>query len=188
MTKPTRSRATAKRHRLAPWLAFFAPVFALGVVLAVAIATAEDAQDAGASAPDFALSDTAGNTVSLADVTDGQDALLFFSMGVGCDGCFLQIPEIEDRLAARGIALVPIMVDPADWLAAEAARLGVDSPILVDADRNVSAAYDMLGQHGHGDTPSHSFALVTTEGEIEWVRHYAEMFVPADRLLADLPA
>jgi peroxiredoxin len=186
MTNP--AHATAKRHRLSPWLAFFALVLALALLLAVTIATGQEASDGSGEAPDFALPDTAGNTVTLADVTDGQDALLFFSMGVGCDGCFLQIPEIEEQLADRGIALVPIMVDPAGWLAAEAARLGVDSPILVDADRNVSAAYDMLGQHGHGDTPSHSFALVTTEGEIEWVRHYAEMFVPADRLLADLPA
>ena len=188
MTNPTRARATAKRRRLSAWLVFFAPVLALALLLAVTIATGEDPEDPGGAAPDFALPDTAGNTVTLADVTDGQDALLFFSMGVGCDGCFLQIPEIEHQLADRGIALVPIMVDPADWLAAEAHRLGVSGPILVDADRSVSAAYDMLGQHGHGDTPSHSFALVNQRGEIEWVRHYAEMFVPADRLLADLAA
>jgi peroxiredoxin len=188
MTNPARARATVKRRRLSPWLAFFAPVLALALVLAVTIATSEEAQDASGVAPDFALPDTAGNTVTLADVTDGRDALLFFSMGVGCDGCFLQIPEVEDRLAARGIALVPIMVDPVEWLAIEAARLGVTSPILIDADRSVSTAYDMLGQFGHGDTPSHSFALVNSDGQIEWVRHYAEMFVPADRLLADLPA
>jgi hypothetical protein len=58
----------------------------------------------------------------------------------------------------------------------------------VDTDRRVSAAYGMLGQYGHGDAPSHSFALVRASGEISWVRHYAEMFVPADQLLADLPA
>jgi peroxiredoxin len=188
MTNPTRTRASVKRHRLSPWLAFFAPVLALALLLAVTIAAGENAQDARGAAPDFALPDTAGNIVTLADVTDGQDALLFFSMGVGCDGCFLQIPEVEHQLAARGIALVPIMVDPAEWLAADADRLGVERPILVDADRSVSDAYDMLGQHGHGDTPSHSFALVNANGQIEWVRHYAEMFVPADRLLADLPA
>ena len=188
MTNPARRRSSGRIRRQAVlWLAFVAPVLALALLLGVTIATEEGVEVTSSTAPDFALPDTAGNLVTLADVTDGQDALLFFSMGVGCDGCFLQIPEVEDLLAERDIALVPIMVDPADWLAAEAARLGVDSPILVDADASVSAAYGMLGQYGHGDTPSHSFALVTQHGEVEWVHHYAEMFVPADRLLADLP-
>jgi hypothetical protein len=79
------------------------------------------------------------------------------------------------------------MVEPPDLLAAEAARLGVDAPIFVDPDRSVGTAYDMLGQHGDGDVPSHSFALVTQDREIIWVRHYAEMFVPLGRFLDDLP-
>jgi peroxiredoxin len=191
----TRSRPTRPRRRpgtkslTGVWLAFLTPLAAIGLLVAVAGLTGGDPPAAEEdSAVDFALTDTAGGTVALGDILADGDALLYFSMGVGCDGCFLQIPEIADELAARGITLVPIMVDPADRLAAEARRLGVHMPIAVDADRAVSAAYGMLGQYGHSDVPSHSFALVRQGGELAWVRHYAEMFVPAERFFSELPA
>jgi peroxiredoxin len=107
---------------------------------------------------------------------------------VGCDGCFAQIPELEAAVAERGMSLVPIMVDPAPLVAAEAARFGIEGPILIDPDAEVSAAYGMVGIYGHGDRPSHSFALVRQTGEIAWVRHYDEMFVPAESLLDELDA
>ncbi len=52
----------------------------------------------------------------------------------------------------------------------------------------MSTAYDMLGVYGHTDRPSHSFALVTQDRTVDWVKHYATMFVPAADLLADLQA
>lgn len=185
---PSRRRpGTTSLARL--WVAFLAPVAAIVILVAVATLTGSpDEPPMRGTAPDFTLTDTAGGSVELRDILADRDALLYFSMGVGCDGCFLQIPEVADELAARGIALVPIMVDRPDWVATEAARHGVDMPIAVDGDRAVSEAYGMLGQHGHGDAPSHSFALVRRNGDVAWVRHYAEMFVPAEQLLADLPA
>jgi peroxiredoxin len=184
---PRRRRPGAK-SLTGMWLAFLAPVAAIGLLVAVAALTGSDAdQQPGGPAPGFTLPDTEGGTVALADVLAEGDALLYFSMGVGCDGCFLQIPEIAGQLEERGIALVPIMVDRPDWLASEAHRLGVHTPIAVDADRSVSAAYGMLGQYGHGDVPSHSFALVRSDGEMAWTRHYAEMFVPAEKFFDDLP-
>jgi peroxiredoxin len=184
-----RRRRPGHKSLTGMWLAFLAPVAAVGLLVAAAALTTDDPTDqASGPAADFVLPDTDGGTIALADVLAGGDALLYFSMGVGCDGCFLQIPEIADELDERGITLVPIMVDRPDWLAREAHRLGVHSPIAVDADRNVSAAYGMLGQYGHGDVPSHSFALVRSGGAIAWTRHYAEMFVPADRFFAELPA
>jgi peroxiredoxin len=107
-------------------------------------------------------------------------------MGVGCDGCFAQIPEIEADLAERGLNLLSIMVDPAPMVAAEAARFGIETPILIDTDAQVSRDYGMVGVYGHADRPSHSFALVRQEGTITWVRHYAEMFVPSDALFSEL--
>lgn len=193
--KLIRTRNARRRHRRGAkpltrvWLAFFAPVAAIGLLVGVAALTNRDSQpQSGGTAADFILPDSDGGAIALADVLAGGDALLYFSMGVGCDGCFLQIPEIAAGLDARGITLVPIMVDRPDWVAAESHRLGVHSPIAVDADRSVSRAYGMLGQYGHRDVPSHSFALVRQGGEIVWVRHYAEMFVPADAFFAELPA
>jgi peroxiredoxin len=187
--RPTRRRQPGAKSLTGMWLAFMVPFVAVGLLVAVATVTRQDPPPPPTGgATDFTLPDTAGGTVALRELLAEGDTLLYFSMGVGCDGCFLQIPEIAAGLEHRGIALVPIMVDRADWLVAEAARLGVEMPIVVDADRTVSAAYGMLGQFGHGDGPSHSFALVQADGEIAWVRHYAEMFVPADRFFADLPA
>ena len=197
-----RRTATADRHRTATpagrrsdgqgnllrWLLLAVPVVALAAAIATSVVLDREEQfvDGARAAPDFALPTTAGGTLSLDEVLADGDALLYFSMGVGCDGCFLQIPEIEDALAQRGIELVPIKVDPAEALVREAARFGIDRPMLVDEDRTVSQAYGMLGQFGHGDVPSHSFAHVSTEGTIEAVRHYPVMFVPLEQLLADL--
>jgi peroxiredoxin len=83
--------------------------------------------------------------LSLDEILTQGDALLYFSMGVGCDGCFAQIPEALTGLQERGLQLVPIMVDPADRVAQEAARIGVATPILIDESREVSHAYGMLG-------------------------------------------
>jgi peroxiredoxin len=189
---PAARRSKSRRRRspdrnLAAWFALSTPLIAVGLLVGIAALSGPPAaENVGKPAPPFALPDTAGGTVTLDDVTADGDALLYFSMGVGCDGCFTQIPEIADEVAARGMTLVPIMVDRPDWLVREAQRLGVDMPIVVDEGSRVSAAYGMLGQYGHGDRPSHSFALVR-EGRIAWTRHYAEMFVPAERFLAELP-
>jgi peroxiredoxin len=184
----TKKRTTKRRGQRLQWAAFLAPVFAIaGIIIAAGALSGSDEEPTAAAAPDFTLTDTEGDTVQLAEILEERDALLYFSMGVGCDGCFLQIPEIAAELENRDIELLPIMVDRADWLAAEAERLQVGMPIVVDPDRSVSEAYGMVDQHGHGDRPSHSFALVRQSGELAWVRHYVEMFVPSEQFFAEMP-
>ncbi len=99
-----------------------------------------------------------------------------------------EIEALQDGIASPTPELVPIMGGDPHWIAAEAGRLEVETPIVVDADLSVSEAYGMLGHYGHSDMPNHSFALVRRDGELTWVHHYAEMFVPADRFFSDLPA
>jgi peroxiredoxin len=161
----------------------------LALAILVAVSTVSETNDTGPEeAIQFELPTTAGETVALDETLAEGDTLLYFSMGVGCDGCFAQIPEIETALAERGLSLLSIMVDPAPMVAAEAARFGIQTPILIDDGAQVSRDYGMVGVYGHADRPSHSFALVRQDGTIGWVRHYAEMFVPADALLAELDA
>ena len=181
------SRRTARRWA---WLGFAAPLLAIGVVVAIGVATFEPQHGLlGGEAPRFALPTSAGTEVTLDQIlADGNQAMLYFSMGVGCDGCFAQIPEIDETLAARGVTLVPVMVDPAEMVANESIRFGIVDPILIDQDRSVSTAYEMLGVYGHSDRPSHSFALVGSDGQVKWVKHYATMFVPIGQLLRDMGA
>lgn len=178
--EPTRRRRAAWR-----WVGFGAPVLFLAALVALSVVN-EPATGKPSVAPDFELTTTTGESVSLDEMLAAGDALLYFSMGVGCDGCFAQIPEMEAAVAQRGLTLLPIMVDPAPMVEAEAARFGVDTPILLDPGARVSQAYGMLGVYGHGDRPSHSFALVHRGGEIAWVRHYAEMFVPSEILFDEM--
>ncbi len=171
------------------WVGLLLPLLAIGAFVAVETLRPEpEPATIGSAAPEFELPDTAGGIQSLeralAEGTDG--ALLYFSMGVGCGGCFAQIPEIEPALSDRGIRLVSVVVDDPEITRIEAERYGATTPIALDPDRTVSEAYGMLGVYGHGDRPSHSFVRVTTDGTISDVRHYAEMFVPLDQLLADL--
>lgn len=184
--RPTRRRPSPKTS-LWRWIGFIAIPLALAIL--VAVSTVSEKGDTGLEeAIQFELPNTAGETVALDETLAEGDTLLYFSMGVGCDGCFAQIPEIETPLAERGLSLLSIMVDPAPLVAAEAARFGIEAPILIDDGAHVSRDYGMVGVYGHADRPSHSFALVRKDGSIGWVRHYAEMFVPADALLAELDA
>lgn len=171
------------------WVGLLLPLLAIGALVAAeTLRPATDPATIGAVAPDFELADTAGGTQSLERaLAEGSDgAMLYFSMGVGCGGCFAQIPEIEPALTERGIRLVSVVVDDPDITRIEAERYGATGPIALDLDRSVSEAYGMLGVYGHGDRPSHSFVRVDAEGTITDVRHYAEMFVPLEQLLADL--
>lgn len=176
-----------RRGSLWAWVGLAVPLLVLLVIIIVGSVSGEPAPAIEAqTAPEFTLPDTAGGTESLDEILARGDALLYFSMGVGCDGCFSQIPEVAAGLQARGVQLVPVMVDRRDMLVHEATRFGITMPILIDEDREVSAAYGMLGVYGHGDRPSHSFALVRSDGTVAAVKHYATMFVPLDQLLADL--
>ena len=180
--------ASTARKRRGSWWAWLAVLLPMAGLTAVVVAGVQEPEQTtvGAPAPDFELLATDGALYDLDSLLANGDALLYFSMGPGCDGCFLQIPEVEKALAQRGITLVPIMVDPPAVVAAEAQRFGITTPILIDGDRSVSNAYGMIGIYGHADRPSHSFALVDQDRRIVWGRHYAEMFVPAEQLLADM--
>lgn len=180
-----RRQGSPKKQQRRSWLAVVIPL--LFVAMLVGLAGLDQPTNAvGAAATGFTLSSTTGDAITF-DPAAETPTLLYFSMGVGCDGCFAQIPEIARGLDERGITFLSVMVDPASVVLNEAHRFGIESPILIDADRVVSAEYGMLGVYGHSDRPSHSFALIE-DGDITWSRHYAEMFVPADQLFAELDA
>jgi len=149
-----------------------------------------------------------GSRVSFAerDVVDGREissqslqgkrTLLFFSEGVMCQACFVQIQDLEEvgaELEKQGIGLVSITPDSDEVLEEAIDQYGIRTPMIADEDRDMSSAFDTLGQGMHADTPGHAFVLVDETGKVVWQRDYwldpyRTMYVEPARLLADLPA
>lgn len=142
----------------------------------------------GAAAPAFSLPATDGRSVSLASLR-GRNVLMYFSEGIGCDPCLTQIVELErhqahmDRL---GITLVPIMVNAAPVVTEEMGRFGLNTPVLIDASKSVSRAYDTLGRGHHAGLPGHSFIAVDKNGVLRWRGDYPGMYVGADEMLGQI--
>lgn len=163
--------------------------------------TAASAYDVGSpgvgeTAPGFTLQSATGDTVSLADYR-GQNVLLYFQEGLMCQPCWTQITDLErssQQVAAAGIdAIVSITTDPVNLLAQKVKDDGIaTTPVLADPDLAVSRQYStnqygMMGDSRNG----HSLILVGPDGRIQWRADYGgapnyTMYVPVDRLLADL--
>ena len=105
----------------------------------------------GTPAPDFALPDTDGRTVGLADVADAPALVVVFL----CNHC-PYVKRIADGLARvtgelidRGVAVVGIASndvdthpeDGPDAMAVEVAERGYRFPYLYDEDQSVALAY-----------------------------------------------
>jgi len=145
---------------------------------------------AGARAPAFSEVDVvSGKPVTSASLR-GHNVLLFFSEGVMCQACFEQIQALQARagdLTRRRLVLVNITTDPPSVLRQAAKAYGITTPLVSDEDRDMSRAYDVLGQGMHPDTAGHTFVLVGADGQVRWRRDYTTMYVPPATLLASLP-
>jgi peroxiredoxin len=126
----------------------------------------------------------------------GKKTLLFFSEGVMCQACFEQIRDIEKvgaELQKKGIGLVSITPDSSKVLRQAIDEYGIRTPMIADDDRDMSAAFDTLGQGMHSDTPGHAFVLLDKTGRVVWQRDYwlepsRTMYVEPAKLLTDLAA
>jgi len=103
--------------------------------------------------------------------------------------------EADETFTALGVQIVSIAFDPADVQARAAAEVGVEStPMLVDGDHTVSAAYDVLQWAVATGEPGHTFVLVDGDGKIAWIRDYGApesgglMYVPVPDLAAQVAA
>ncbi len=187
-----RPKTPPPRHRAGfswTWLGVLLPIAAVVALIIVGRGndgTSTPTVEAATRAAMFELPATDGSTVALSDALANGDVLLYFSMGVGCDGCFAQIPEVADALAERDITMLPVMVQPMDIVRSTAQSWNIDTPILIDADRSVSKAYGMLGINGHSDRPFHSVVLLRQDGTVALIKNYDTMFVGASDMMADL--
>jgi peroxiredoxin Q/BCP len=151
----------------------------------------------GAMAPDFVLPATTGGTLRLSDYR-GKEVLLYFQEGIGCEGCWTQMKDIQTAMRdfrALGIeTLLTITTNPLDALKQKAADEGLSLPVLSDPSFAVSRAYNATA-YGMmaGSADGHTFILVGPDGRIRWRADYGgppdyTMYIPVSNLIADIKA
>jgi peroxiredoxin len=141
------------------------------------------------AAPDFTLTDTSGGTHALADYR-GQNVVLYFSEGAGCQSCLVQMGEIEKMAAefkAANITVLPIVMNTRDQIVSDMQANGVTTPFLLD-DGTVSTAYGTIGKGMHGGLPGHSFVAIDAQGMQRWYGEYPGMWLNPQDLLTQAQA
>ena len=146
----------------------------------------------GRPAPDFALPDAQGRTVSLADHRR-QRVVVYFYPKASTPGCTTQACDFRDsleRFAADGFAVVGISPDPPEALARFAADQSLTFPLLSDADHRVAEAYGAWGEKkNYGRTYEglvRSTVVVGADGTVELAQYNVRATGHVAKLRRDL--
>ena len=156
----------------------------VGLVAAMMLTSRPESSSETRTAPDFTLTNTDGETVSLEDF-QGGNVLLYFSEGAGCQSCLVQMAEIEKHpkaFAELDVTVLPIVMNSRAQITQDMAVNGVRSPFLLD-DGTVSDAYGTLGKGMHEGLPGHSFVLIDEQGQQRWYGDYPSMWLSPEELL-----
>lgn len=73
---------------------------------------------------------------------------------------------------AMGVEIVSIARDPAQEQELAARELGINVPMLIDANGDVTRAYDVMKYALSNGEPGHTFVLVDAHGNIVWLKDY----------------
>lgn len=158
-----------------------------GLVTTMLITSQVETSSEVRTAPDFTLTDTSGAVHSLSQHR-GENVVLYFNEGAGCQSCIVQMGEIENRIddfRAQGIIVLPIVMNTREQIIADMTQNGVTTPFLLD-DGTVSEAYGTLGKGMHAGLPGHSFVLIDKTGNQRWYGEYPSMWLNPDELLAEV--
>lgn len=146
----------------------------------------------GRQAPDFALPDAQGRTVSLADHR-GQRVVVYFYPKAATPGCTTQACDFRDsleRFAADGLAVIGISPDRPETLARFAEEQSLTFPLLSDADHRVAEAYGAWGEKkNYGKTYEglvRSTVVVGPDGDVELAQYNVRATGHVAKLRRDL--
>lgn len=118
----------------------------------------------GAKAPEFALKDATGGTVSLGSLTkSGPVALVFYRSADWCPYCRKQLQALQadlGKIEQGGVRVVGLSYDAPATSAAAAAKLGITFPLLSDTGSKVIAAYGVLNAEAKGKAAGVAHPLV----------------------------
>jgi thioredoxin-dependent peroxiredoxin len=104
----------------------------------------------GDMAPDFDAPTHDGKRLHLSALR-GQRVVLYFYPEADTPGCTRESQAFRDNYAelqAQGIAVVGVSVDPVDKQCAFAEKYSLQFPLVADADKKVSRAYEVLNPSG----------------------------------------
>ena len=181
------ARAAGRRRRLRIMIGAITGLAVVGLVTAMMLTSRPESSDATRTAPDFTLTDTSGVQHTLAEHR-GENVLLYFSEGAGCQSCIVQMGEIEKQAAAfegQDVTVLPIVMNTRAQITADMDANRVTTPFLLD-DGTVSKAYGTLGRGMHAGLPGHSFVLIDGRGQQVWYGEYPSMWLAPQDLLEEV--
>lgn len=141
----------------------------------------------GSIAPNFSLTSTTGQIISLTDYK-GKNVLLFFNEGVMCSPCWQEISRLErykEELSELNTVVIPISVDDQKTWDPILKEEKITTPILIDSDRKVTSLYKALGTPSsmHDDRAGHTYIHIKPDGKIHSSRDFSDMYVPVSDLI-----
>ncbi|NMR31978.1 thioredoxin-dependent thiol peroxidase [Crystallibacter degradans] len=146
----------------------------------------------GEDAPAFALQDSTGSTVSLADFR-GRNVVVYFYPAASTPGCTKEACDFRDNIASlqgAGYDVVGISPDPLPKLVKFAEKEELNFPLLSDEDHSVAESYGAWGEKkNYGKTYEgliRSTIVVDPEGKVSLAQYNVRATGHVAKLRRDL--
>lgn len=122
----------------------------------------------GHPAPDFTLSTTSGQAVTLSALRGHKVLLAFFPLAFTstCTSELCAFSDDYDTFAAAGVTVLPISVDSTACLKEFRAKYGMKTDLVSDFRRDVSRAYGVLNEERYYS--QRAYFLIDAEGIVRW--------------------
>lgn len=147
----------------------------------------------GKPAPDFTLESYSGEKITLSSLR-GKNVVLFFSEGLMCyPACWDQISAFgKDKEFTNKNSVVLTIVNDSkyEWKQAiEKMPELASATVLLDTNKQVSVAYDMLSLPSsmhRGQLPGHTYVVIDKEGIVRYIKDDVQMAIRNQELIAEI--